>query len=196
MASTSPRASNDREDSDWLLGIRAGDTAAFSRFYTAYRSRLSRFVSRFVDSQETIEEIVNDSFMVVWFHAGDFRAESKVSTWIFGIAFRLSMKAVRRFRRAEHCSEFREAAEIAADPAPDVELQDWLLHTLRTLAPDQRDAVILGYLYGYSIREISKVTGAPAGTIKSRLFHGRLGLRAKAGTDTRSLLGHLESLST
>ena len=78
MASTSPRASNDREDSDWLLGIRAGDTAAFARLYTAYRSRLSRFVSRFVDSHETIGEIVNDSFMVVWFRAGDFRAESKV----------------------------------------------------------------------------------------------------------------------
>ncbi len=193
MISLLSRTSNDQEDAGWLLGIQAGDATAFGRFYEAYCSRLCRFVSRFVHSHETIEEIVNDSFIVVWFRAGDFRAESRVSTWIFGIAYRLSMKAIRRGRHADLYSELLEADQMAVDPNPDLELEDWLQHTLLTLAPDQRDAVTLGYLYGYSIREISRMTDAPEGTVKSRLFHGRLSLRSKARTEARSLPGNLES---
>ena len=179
MASRSPHAYAEQSDADLLASIQAGDTAAFGHFCTAYRSRLSGFLKRFINSRETIEEIVNDTFMVVWFRAGGFRAESKVSTWMFGVAYRLAMKACRRNRHSDRSGDLHERGGIVTDPASDVELQDWLLHLLQTLVPDQRNAIVLGYLYGYSIQEMSKMTYAPAGTVKSRLFHGRQGLRAK-----------------
>ena len=167
-------------DSKWLIGIQAGDQEAFQSLYRVYRARLFSFVRRFANSPELVEEIVNDSFMAIWMHAKSFRAESQVSTWIFGIAYRLSMKANRRRRAWAPLNDLSTANEPSVDPSKDFEKQDLILHAMESLAPDQRDTLTLAYLYGFSVLEIASLTRSPAGTVKSRMFHGRNYLRARA----------------
>ena len=77
------------EDRQCLERIARGDRQAMQKLYFAYYRRLNRFLLRTL-SPERADEIINDTMFVVWRHAGDFRGESRVSTWILGIAYRLA----------------------------------------------------------------------------------------------------------
>src|SRR3954468_4275417 len=81
------------KDGELLERIKARDMGAFERMYRIYQPRLARFVISLVHRPELVEEVVNDTMMAVWNSAGNFRGASRVSTWIFGIAYRQSMKA-------------------------------------------------------------------------------------------------------
>jgi hypothetical protein len=91
-------SSTDCGDSGLMIAVQARDRPAFEKLYLGYYYRLVRFLARFTKRHENIEEIINDTFMAVWMGAKDFRHESKVSTWIFGIAYRTAMKQLRRQR--------------------------------------------------------------------------------------------------
>src|SRR6185312_15399922 len=82
-----------------LLGRIAGhDSAALKELYFLYHRRLARFLTRLTPRAELAEEIINDTFWVVWQRAGDFRGASLVSTWILGIAYRRALKSLKRLR--------------------------------------------------------------------------------------------------
>lgn len=178
-------------DQQLLAAVAAGDRRALEELYLGYHRRLSRFLSRFTARYETIEEIINDTFMVVWQRARDFRGASRVSTWIIGIAYRTALKALRR--EDAHRSEASEAREPSTDPTRDAELSDWVAHGLAQLPLEQRMVLELAYHLGHSIEEIAAITEAPVGTVKARMFHAREKLRqflpTLAGVDPTFLEG-------
>src|SRR5882762_3820817 len=83
-------------DNELLVAVAAGNRLALEELYLGYHRRLARFLTRFTPRYENVEEIINDTFMVVWQSAKDFRCASQVSTWIIGIAYRTALKSVRR----------------------------------------------------------------------------------------------------
>src|SRR4030081_226213 len=91
-AKNSPR----ERDSALLVAVAAGERRALEELDLGFHRRLSRFLARFTPRYENIEEIINDTFMVVWQSAKDFRNASQVSTWIIGIAYRTALKSFRR----------------------------------------------------------------------------------------------------
>ena len=76
--------------------VRARDVQAFEALYRIYQPRLVRFLTSFVHRPPMVEEVVNDTMMVVWNRPDSFNGASKLSTWIFGIAYRKGLKALRR----------------------------------------------------------------------------------------------------
>jgi hypothetical protein len=81
-----------------LVGrIAAGDRRAFEMLYRAYFPRLARFLHRMTRNSALIEEIANDTMLVVWQKAATFNGSSKVSTWVFAIAYRRACKALNAF---------------------------------------------------------------------------------------------------
>lgn len=187
----------DAQDQQLLLATAGGDRAALAALYRAYHPRLSQFLSRFTRRTELMDEIINDCFWIVWQKAADFRRESRVSTWIMGIAYRCALKALRQEGSSEHDSLDEPDATPLADPeTPDAhrELRDWLDKGLRRLSWDQRLIVELVYAGGHSLEEAAAITQAPVGTLKSRLFHARLKLRnllPELAGDTSSALEQL-----
>jgi RNA polymerase sigma-70 factor (ECF subfamily) len=160
-----------------LRAIQARDRSALEKLYLGHRKRLGLFLRRFIYCRDTVEEVINDSFMVVWTRAGDFRAESQVSTWIFGIAYRIAMKALRKNSRAYRLTKDADLPEHAIYPTADAELRDWIEDGLESLPVDQRLTIRLAYQYGFSADEIAVIMASPVGTVKSRMFHARMKLR-------------------
>src|SRR5277367_4022705 len=113
-------------DSALLAAVGSGDRKALEELYLGYHRRLARFLSRFTPRYENVEEIVNDTFMVVWQSAGDFRHASLVSTWIMGIAYRTALKSLRRQKNHAAARSLDESPELSVDPTLDAEMQDWL----------------------------------------------------------------------
>src|SRR5882757_8825358 len=76
------------EENELLDRVKARDLRAFEKLYRIYQPRLARFLLNLVRRPQLVEEVLNDTMMVVWQTAGSFRGASKLSTWIFAIASR------------------------------------------------------------------------------------------------------------
>jgi RNA polymerase sigma-70 factor (ECF subfamily) len=164
-------------DNTLLAAIAAGDRRALEELYLSYHRRLARFLSRFTPRYENVEEIINDTFMVVWQNAKDFRSASQVSTWIIGIAYRTALKSFRRQKNHTGTGSLEDYPEQTVDPTLDTEVHDWLKHGLNRLPIEQRLTLELAYHMGHSLEEIAVITECPVGTVKARMFHAREKLR-------------------
>lgn len=78
-----------------LKSIARGDGRAFEALYRCYYSRLIRYLARRLPPSHSAHEIIDDTLLIVWQQAGEFRYQSHVSTWIFGIAYRVALKSLR-----------------------------------------------------------------------------------------------------
>jgi RNA polymerase sigma-70 factor (ECF subfamily) len=164
-------------DNELLVAVAAGSRKALEELYLSYHRRLVRFLSRFTPRYENVEEIINDTFMVVWQSAKDFRYASQVSTWIIGIAYRTALKSVRRQKNHTAARSLDDYPEQFTDPTFETEVQDWLKHGLNRLPAEQRLTLELAYNMGHSLEEIAAITQCPVGTVKARMFHAREKLR-------------------
>jgi RNA polymerase sigma-70 factor (ECF subfamily) len=161
-----------------IARIAAGDRRALEELYTLYHRRMARFLTRLTHRYDLAEEIINDTFWVVWCKARDFRGDSQPSTWILGIAYRKARNAFRT--AARHAVETNPDAELTpltTEPFNTEELRDWLQQALEQLPPEQRLAVQLCYELGHSCEEIAAITRCPVNTVKTRLFHARAKLQ-------------------
>jgi RNA polymerase sigma-70 factor (ECF subfamily) len=171
------KGSSRKSDSELLTAIAAGNCRALKELYLGYQGRLERFLARFTQRHENIEEIINDTFMVVWHSANDFRFASQVSSWIFGIAYRTALKSIRRQQNHSAARSLEECPEQTVDPVLEIEIQDWVMRGLNRLPDEQRLALELACHMGHSSMEIANITRAPIGTVKARMFHARRKLR-------------------
>jgi RNA polymerase sigma-70 factor (ECF subfamily) len=152
-------------DSALLAAVASGDRRALEELYLSYHRRLARFLSRFTPRYENIEEIINDTFMVVWQNAKDFRNASQVSTWIIGIAYRTALKSFRRQKNHNTAQSLESYPVQTVDPTSDAEVHDWLKHGLNCLPIEQRLTLELAYHMGHSLEEIAAITECPVGTV-------------------------------
>jgi len=159
--------------------IAQGDRRAFEELYNLYHRRLARFLTRLTRRYDVAEEVINDTFWIVWKKAADFRGESQPSTWILGIAYRRARNAFRSSARAGSGENLDAPLEppTSHEPMRTEELRDWLVQALGQLPVEQRLAVELCYQLGYSCEEISGIMGCPVNTVKTRLFHARAKLQ-------------------
>ena len=174
----------DALDQSDLRATVAQDRSAFERLYRRHHPRLARYLRHFSTNSALIEEVINDAMWVVWSHAGDFRGDSKVSTWITGIATRRMLKTLRDGKPAQEASlSLPEHADLEgwADPQVDLdaerELHDWVEQGLRLLPADHRMTLELVYRVGLSCEEIGSVMACATGTVKARLSRAREHLR-------------------
>ncbi|MFL9859548.1 sigma-70 family RNA polymerase sigma factor [Paraburkholderia madseniana] len=177
----SPSVDHDRP---LLDRVATGDASALSRLYRLYHRRLARFLNRLTWKNEVIDEIVNDTFMIVWQKAGEFRGDSNVSTWIIGIAYRSALRALRDQRRSEFELLDVDHVDSMVQYWHDHELSDLLSKALDLLPAEQRLVMALAYVLGHSVEEISQITECPVTTVKARMHRARCKLR-----ETMEVLG-------
>ena len=152
--------------------IAGADQRAFAEFYALYRRRLARFLGRFIASPDTVDELINDVMFVVWQDAARFQLRSKVSTWVFGIAWHKALKALERQKRNAALPGLPPDELPAADRST-LEDRDWLRRGLDRLSPEQRLVVELTFFVGCSYDEIATIAKCPVNTVKTRMFHAR-----------------------
>jgi RNA polymerase sigma-70 factor, ECF subfamily len=178
VESQSPRApapgpdATERELLDRIA--RSKDQVAFRTLYSSYYQRLSRLLARMSVRREDIEEVINDTFWVVWTKAGDFRGASQLSTWIIGIAYRRALNALRRAKiRPVSDEPFDEdSISVMSTDAAETDGQ-WLALGLTRLPVEQRMALELTYTLGHSCEEVAAILDCPVNTVKTRLFRAR-----------------------
>lgn len=168
------------DERELLSRVSRGDLAAFERLYRLYQPRLARFLTTLLKRPQLIEEVLDDTMMVVWQTAASFRGSSKPSTWVFAIAYRKAQKAKARWPDPIEEPEFDN--RVSEEPLPDEELHHdqlraALMKAMDQLSPDHRAVVDLTYFHGLGYREIAEIVDCPVDTVKTRMFHARRRLR-------------------
>ena len=172
------------DERELIERVRGRELAAFERLYRLYQPRLTRFLSNVVQRPQVLEEVVDDTMMVVWETAGNFRGASKLSTWIFSIGYRKALKA--RVRWPDPVEEDPRDNRASDEPAPDEQFQhdrlhDALIAAMDSLSPDHRAVVDLTYFHSMGYREIAEIMNCPVDTVKTRMFNARRRLREAMG---------------
>ena len=155
--------------------VATGDRNALTQLYLVYHARLFKFVFRLTRSYATADELVNDVMLVVWDKAASFRGDSKVSTWIFGIAYKQTMRRVTR--KQLQLTPLTDVEDSGHDLDSTMEIEDWIKQGLHALPAAQQLTVILVFYLGLTYEETSKVTDCPVNTVKTRMFHARRKLK-------------------
>lgn len=160
--------------------IAKADRLAFEALYRLYFPRLARFLDRMTRNAHLIEEIVNDTMLVVWQKAHTYNRSSKVSTWIFAIAYRQGLKAIYALDEPVESDFEHQHGETRHEPEQIVshqQLQKDISRALDSLPIEQRAVVSLTYYHDMGYREIAETMECPVNTVKTRMFHARQRLK-------------------
>jgi RNA polymerase sigma-70 factor (ECF subfamily) len=210
---TDRRDESDRSDADLLAAHVAGDPDAFAVLFARHRDRLWAVALRTMGNPHDAADGLQDGLVAAYRRADSFRGDAAVTTWLHRVIVNACLDRIRaaKVRRAEAlpddlddqgdrgsvltatgATDDPEQAAIAADR------RQALLDALGTLPAEQRAALVLVDMEGYSVAEAAMVLDCAEGTVKSRcargrerlagLLRGRLGDNPGAGRDG----GHAE----
>jgi RNA polymerase sigma factor (sigma-70 family) len=171
-----PGSSVENEEVRLLASIASGDRRAFETLYRGYFSRLTRFLGRMTRSVELIEEVVNDTMLVVWQKAATFDGSCKVSTWVFAIAYRKALKGLRQSDEPVESDDEHYPADARVEPEHQLsrqQLQQTVAEALDLLPLAQRTVMVLTYYHDMAYAEIADIVDCPVNTVKTRMFHAR-----------------------
>ena len=184
-------ASVDWGDARLIDRIVRRDIRAFEALYRNYQPRLTRFLTNLLRRPHVVEEVLNDTLMVVWERPERYNGTCKVSTWIFAIAYRKALKATRKLDEPveDALGENRPSPEDGPDQLlGQRQSQQALLLAIGRLSADHRTVVDLTYFHEASYREIAQIMDCPVDTVKTRMFHARRQLRGLLSGQLRDWL--------
>jgi RNA polymerase sigma-70 factor, ECF subfamily len=171
-------------DEALLERLAAGtDERALSELYDRYQAHMYGLALRITRDPALAQDAVQEAFVGVWRNAGKYAADkSSVRTWMLSIAHHRAIDMMRRRRPTSELPEVETAdrALRAPDVWPEVAQsldRDTVAAAMAELPEAQREAIQLAYFEGLTQVEIADRTGAPLGTVKSRVRLGLLQMR-------------------
>jgi RNA polymerase sigma-70 factor, ECF subfamily len=175
-----------RTDAELLQAHVDGDPHAFGELFRRHRDRLWAVAVRTLTDREEAADALQDALLSAHRAAARFRGDSAVTTWLHRIVVNSCLDRIRR-RKAQPTVPLPEenphrGAEVPA-PAVDHDTVLVVRQALTQLPVDQRTAIVLVDLQGYSVAEVASILEVAEGTVKSRCARGRARLAV--------LLGHL-----
>jgi RNA polymerase sigma-70 factor (ECF subfamily) len=183
----SPPQSDRAIDAALMERAAAGDSRAFRTLVERHQRRANAVAFGLVRNGEDAREVVQEAFIRVFRHRGDFAGQASFSTWLYRIVVNLSIDLLRK-RSPGRAVEFDETLDLDAAPdelVPRREDSDpyarlergrlvQAMHAaLEQLPPYHRAVILLRELEGLSYEEMAETLQISKGTVMSRLFHAR-----------------------
>ncbi|MBC6400236.1 MAG: sigma-70 family RNA polymerase sigma factor [Ekhidna sp.] len=154
--------------------VLSGSDAALKMLIEKYERLVAHMVGRVVPVVMDKEEICQDVFIKVYTKLSEFNFESKLSTWIATIAYRMAVNFAKK--RKPDSVELEEISFRVNDSfmSPDEEDMKRFVHLLVGQLPlNYRSVLTMFYLEGFSYPEIVEITGMPEGTVKNYIHRAK-----------------------
>jgi RNA polymerase sigma-70 factor (ECF subfamily) len=173
-----PGADGPPSDTELLRRHVAGDSEAFGELFRRHRDRLWAVALRTVGDPEEASDALQDAMISAFRRAGDFRGDSAVTTWLHRIVVnacldRLRRKAARPAVSAGDEQAFEALVAQGSDPARATDTRLDLNAALQILPPQQRAALLVVDMLGYSVADAAIILDTSQGTVKSRCARAR-----------------------
>ena len=169
--------SEGQAEAELMRQMAAGEVGGLETLYDRYHAMAYALALRITTETGLAEDVVQDSFLGVWRNAARYaEAKGSVRGWLLAIVRHRAIDAVRRQRNGVALGDESEEVLPAALTLPDIWPEvsgrldaQQIRRALTYLPPAQREAIELAYFDGLTQREIADRTGAPLGTVKSRM---------------------------
>jgi RNA polymerase sigma-70 factor (ECF subfamily) len=146
---------------------------AFDQLVRKYQSPVRRFfLNQTLGDTQLSDDLAQETFLKAYLNITKFRGLSSFSTWLMRIAYNVFYNDVRARKQTEDVDTSISALRQSAS-AGDSNLKMDIYAALALLKPDERTCITLQLIDGYSIDQISKITGVPENTVKSHLRRGK-----------------------
>ncbi len=185
-------------DEDVMEQLQDGVIQAFDIIVHRYKDRLHNFLYRYTHNHEDCEDLVQETFLRVYRSRYSYQRIARLSTWIYTIALNLAKSMYKKKQRMNIISIHADESDPDDQDMEITDtniLQDDKLHlkncmnelekALKELNDDFKEVIILRDLQQLTYEEISGITGAVMGTVKSRIYRARNQLQELIGDYVR-----------
>ena len=174
---------------DLVTRVCAGDAEAFRLIFERYSRPVISFIFDMVNDRALAEELTQETFVRAYRAMHTMRRETKLSTWLFGIARNVARESLRaRLRAVNHVDlEDKSVLDLSDNkPVPvegvlSKELNDVIRRSLSALDEDKRLVFTLKVLHQCSYEEIAEITGFSLAKLKTDLHRARAEMRRRIG---------------
>jgi RNA polymerase sigma-70 factor, ECF subfamily len=181
-------------DEALLRQYHGGDRAAFGVLLQRHRRPVFNFILRYLGDRNQAEDLLQEVFLRIVQGAGEFKGESKFTTWLYTIARNLCIDTARKmvFRRHQSLDGPTQSDEgegpslmdripnsgAAVDrEAIGKELQPQLARAIDALVHEQREVFVMREYMALPFKDIAEIVGVPENTVKSRMRYALEKLR-------------------
>ncbi len=168
-------------EEELVLQLQNRSQQAFSYLYDNYAGALNGIITRLISDPVLAEDVLQEAFLKIWNNFQSYDAsKGRLFTWMVNITRNLAIDILRS-------KSYRKQQQISADENSVSNYSDGtskekfdaigISKNLAALKPEQRTIIDMAYFGGYTQEEISKETGVPLGTVKTRMRTAILELR-------------------
>ena len=178
----------DQRDIELLAGARAGDPRSIDTLLSRHQQQVFRFGLRMCGNEDEAREVLQETLLAAFRGLPDFRADAKLSTWLYQIARSFCLKSRRRGSGEPATTVPIDEPEVSGiastDAAPDVraharEMGELLHAAILSLPENHREVIVLRDVEGLTADDAAEVLGIEEGALKSRLHRARMDLRQR-----------------
>jgi RNA polymerase sigma-70 factor (ECF subfamily) len=175
-------------DEDLVRRLQSGEEHALTELMRRYSAKLVRYGRRFLSSDDSIGDVVQDVFIAVYENINDFDATRRFSPWVYRIAHNAFVDVLRRRSKEPLSLEQLELDRIIPHPIYEAleesekekeEMRVLVERELRALTGAQREVLDLYYFEDFSYQEIADILHIPIGTVGIRLSRAKQALRKR-----------------
>jgi len=181
------------KDSDLILELQAGSLEALGELYDQHQRMVFRTALVVTGDNEAANDLLQDVFLRLFRFAGNIDPARPIEPWLYRMTTNLSYDWVkRRSRLPRSLEDLIDWLAVPGKNLPDAAVEqndEWerVQKAVTSLPLPQRVVIVMYYLNDLSLQEIADILQVPVGTVKSRLYYGRLALKRKLGLGQDSL---------
>lgn len=176
-------------DRDLIIAIQAGSLDALGEIYTRHRHLVYRTALVITGDTEAANDLLQDVFLRLFRFAGNIDPSRPIEPWLYRMTTNLSYDWVKqRNRWTRPLEDLIDWLALPGKNLPDAKVEqndEWeqVQRAITSLPLPQRVVIVMYYLNDLSLQEIAEILEVPVGTVKSRLYYGRLRLKRKLGLE-------------
>lgn len=180
-------------EADLLHQLKRGDEAAFAQLIAVYQKKVLNICFRFFLNREDAEDISQEVFIEAFHSIKYFKEEAKLSTWLYRIAVSKSLDEIKKRKRKKRISSYGKLLGIeqitdwmVGNDRPDTKLEENEAHTqllsvLEQLPENQRVALTLSKIEGYSSAEVAEIMETSINAVDSLIYRAKKNLTSSRG---------------
>ncbi|MBL67496.1 MAG: RNA polymerase subunit sigma-24 [Verrucomicrobiales bacterium] len=173
-------------DADLVARVRAGDNEVFALLVERHQQQVFAILSRYERDRHRVEDLAQDTFLKAWKGLEQYRASAPFQHWISRIAVNVALDHIRRATRRIRETGFDDLGDAPLDwlrsenserDVEKAEACELLGYLLAQLSEDDRKVITLQSIEGWSVDDISRLTGWSSVSVRVRAHRARGRLR-------------------
>ena len=172
------------DETELIHAAIGGDHASFGELVRRYQDRLYTAVVHIIGCRSEAEDVVQDAFVQAYLKLETFKHNSRFYTWLYRIAFNVSISRRRRRRVEISWDESRELTGeeplddgvSPVEPLEEAERRELLQQAMTRLTDEHRAIIVLRHMEEFSYEDIAQILDISVGTVRSRLHRARAAL--------------------